>query len=281
MIDFLLFLPSIESGLIFLFPIFSMYISSRVLRVDDLTIEGSFALGGAVTALMLSMGHHPLSAMFVALLATAVAGLCTAFIHIFLSLSVLMSGIIVSTGLFSCNLRLSGANLSLANKTSIFSFLQGIILGDLLLLLFIAVIVGIGLIWFLKTEIGFFIRATGANPAMVIALGKRPSFFLTIGLVLANMLTGLSGSLFVQYVGFFSIWSSVGIMIITLAGLMLAELLGKGLGAHMFFGAVLYQLILLLTFELQCNADWNKLITAVCIIALLLVKQFLLKEKAA
>ncbi len=272
---FALFLPSVESAAILMLPIIGMYLTSRILHIDDLTIEGSFGLAGAVTATLLWQNTSPFVAVIIAILVAGCAGLCTALIHATMRISVLMSSIIVSTGIFSCNLLIAGANLSLAQKTTIFSYGST---HKILLLSNIALCSIFLIRIFLNTNIGFFIRAAGANPSMVAALGKRPICYTIIGIVLANMLTGLAGSLFVQYLGFYSIWSSVGIMITTLAGLMLAELISEKIGVHLFIGALFYQLILLLTFELQCNADWNKLITALCIVALLSIKRFVLEE---
>ena len=277
--EFALLLTSIECGLIFSLPVLGMFLSSRVLKVDDMTLEGSFGLGGALTALLLSQGLSPLVAMPLAMLAAGLAGLATALIHTTLRLQVLMSGIIVTTGLFSINLMLAGANISLASHQTIFKLCCLISDYKLLFLALFALACVMLVRWLLTTQVGFLLQATGHNPRVVQAFAKSPTFFLTLGLVLANMLAGLAGSLLVQYVGFFSIWSSVGTIIITLAGLMLAEMLSTGVNAALIIGAIMYQLVIALTFELQLNPNWNKLITALFIIALLASKKLLAERK--
>lgn len=279
--ELIIFLTSIECGLLFTLPILAMFISSRILKVDDLTIEGSFGLGGALTAAAIIHGWHPTVAMVLAMAACGIAGAATALIHTRLNLSVLMSGIIVTTALFSVNLKLAGANLSLAMQRTIFAICSGFTSHKVVPLLVITLSCIAGLAWFLTTRLGFFMRATGQNPHMVRTLGQSPTSFITFGLIMANVITGLAGALSVQYVGFFSIWSNVGIMIVTLAGLMLAELISKGIGLGLLCGAIAYQLLLLLTFELQLDPDWNKCITALCIIGLLAAKKLIISKEVS
>ncbi|MBX9830984.1 hypothetical protein K2X40_03425 [Candidatus Babeliales bacterium] len=273
-----LLLTSVECGLIFSLPVLGMFLSSRVLKVDDMTLEGSFGLGGALTALLLSNGVSPLVAMPLAMLAAGIAGLMTALLHTQLRLQVLMSGIIVTTALFSVNLLLAGANISLAAHQTIFKLCAFITDYKLLLLTLFALCCVLIIRWLLTTQVGFLLQATGHNPRVVQAFAKSPAVFLTVGLVLANMLTGLAGSLLVQYVGFFSIWSSVGTIIVTLAGLMLADMLSTRVNAALIAGAIMYQLVIALTFELQLNPNWNKLITALFIVALLTGKKMMTEK---
>jgi putative ABC transport system permease protein len=127
--------------------------------------------------------------------------------------------------------------------------------------------------WLLKTECGFLFRAVGDNQQMLINLGKNPHHYTIATLMLSNALTALSGALFVQYVGYFSIWASVGILIIALAGLILSENFGRGFGINMLIGAIIYQAIIAATFEFNVDPEWNKLITALLIICMIALKQ--------
>lgn len=256
-----------ERGLIFSVAIIGMFLTSRILKRDDLTIEGSFGLGGALTALLLVNGIHPLLGIVISLCAGACAGLITALLHTKLSFNHLISGIIVSTALFSINLKLAGTNIPLGRVKTIFSMLPPAWLW-LVLLPIVLCIVG-SCTWFLQTETGFLLRASGTNGSFVTTLAKSPKRFIMLGFMLANACNALAGSLFVQYVGFFSIWSNVGILIIVLAGLILADIIPSKWLLNIIAGSVLYQAIITTTFELQIDQDWNKLITALLIISMM------------
>ena len=127
--------------------------------------------------------------------------------------------------------------------------------------------------WFLHTECGFLFKAVGDNPQMLTNLGKNADTYTIAALMLANGITAFAGALFVQYVGYFSIWSSVGILIIALAGLILSETLNKSFGFNLLIGAILYQAIIAATFEFNVDPEWNKLITALLIIFMIAIKK--------
>ena len=123
------------------------------------------------------------------------------------------------------------------------------------------------------------LHAVGQNPQMLINLNKNPDHYLITALVMSNMLTAIAGALFVQYTGYFSIWANVGILIISLIGLMLAQLISKKFSLALVFGAIMYQTIIMLTYELQIDQDWNKLINALLIIALMMFNQVKTKKR--
>ncbi len=273
----ILFTSILERGLIFSIAIIGMFLSSRVLKFDDLTIEGSFGLGGALTATLLIHKIHPLPSMLIAMLAGGITGLITAALHTKLKLNNLMSGIIVTTALFSISLKVAGANITVSDLT-LFHLISEWPFGSLAILSIISMTMLLTIKWLLHTELGFMLQATGANQQMVLTLGKHPHMFITIGLILANMLNALAGSLFVQYVGFFSIWNNVGVLIIAFAGLIIAESLSKKLGINILIAGLLYQAIIATTFELQLDQDWNKMITALLILGLIIWKQKLIKS---
>jgi len=263
----------IERGLIFSLSVMAIYITSRIIHFDDLSVEGSFGLGGALMALLLTHNIPWFVALAIVTLAGASAGLMTGLLHTKLKLNNLISGIVVTTALFSINLKIAGSNMVVGNKTTLFDLIPQT--SNLKIIILIPVICSIALIlrWFLKTECGFLFKAVGDNPQMLTNLGKNPHTYVIAALMLANGVTALAGGLFVQYVGYFSIWSSVGILIIALAGLILSESLAKHFGFNLIMGAILYQAIIAATFELNVDPEWNKLITALLIILLIALKK--------
>ncbi len=264
--------PLVEQGLIFSFIITALYLTSRVIKFDDLSIEGSFGIGGALTAWCLAYGLHWSIALAVAALGGACTGLVTGLLNTRLKLNNLISGIVTTTGLFSINLKVAGAYTALGNKSTIFSMVPSAHYAVLIPLTG-ALIVGIK--WLLATEIGFLFSAVGDNPHMLTNLGKSAPLYKIVVLMLANALTGLGASLFVQHFGYFSLWANVGILIIGLAGLMLAEIFSREFGFALLIGGLLYQAIITLTFECDIDQSWNKLITALLIVALIGIKTFI------
>lgn len=263
----------IERGLIFSITVMAIYLTSRLIRFDDLSIEGSFGLGGALMAVLLTKNIHWLPAFAFVIIGGALAGLITGLLHTKLKLNNLISGIVVTTGLFSINLKIAGSNMIISNKRTLFDLLPGITTMKIILL--IPVICGVLMVikWFLRSEYGYLFHAVGDNPQMLTNLGKNADTYIIAALMLANALTALGGALFVQYVGYFSIWSSVGILIIGLAGLILSETMGHYFSFNLLIGAILYQAIIAVTFEFNLDPEWNKLITATLIVLMIILKK--------
>lgn len=270
----------IERGLIFGIIVAGVYLASRLIKFDNLAVEGAFGLGGGLTALLISQSIHPIVATIAAAAIGALSGIATGLLNTKLKLNNLISGIVVTAGAFSITLKIAGSNLTLVSQKTLFTLmpltLQSV--APLIVLLVLCTTVFCSIAWFLKTEIGFLLHAVGDNPQMLTNIGKSVHFYIIMGLVLSNTLAALSGSLFVQYAGYFSIWSSVGILIIGLAGMMLAQTIGTGFGAALLLGSIIYQAIIALTFELQLDQDWNRLITALLIVGMILFKEALQKK---
>lgn len=266
----------VERGLIYSLVVLGVYITSRIIKFDDLTVEGSFGLGGALGVAGLLWGLHPALTMFIVLCAGACAGLITGLLHTTLRINNLISGIVVTTGLFSINLKIAGANATIIGQQTIFDMVPASlsIYKFLPVLILVAMVAIYGVRIFLNTEIGYLIRAVGDNPQMLTNLGKNIHHYKITALVLGNMLTACAGALFTHYVGYFSIWASVGILVSALAGLILAELIGPGIGISLALGSIMYQAIITTTFELELAQEWNKLVTAVLIVALLAIKSY-------
>jgi len=264
----------IERGLIYAIVVIGIYLTSRVIKFDDLTVEGSFGIGGAMMAFLLIRGINPWLSLIGALIAGALSGVATALLHTKLKLNNLISGIVVTTALFSITLKLGGANQTLTGMKSVFDLaLPAASLKFLCILLPLCLVTLYTTRWLLQTQIGFMLKALGDSPQMIANIGKRADRYTILALALSNMLTALAGALFVQYVGYFSIWAGVGTLIIALAGLMLAEVFDQHLGVALIIGAILYQIVIAATFEFQLDPELNKLVTALLIIGLLLLKK--------
>lgn len=264
--------PLVEQGLIFTWIITALFLTSRVIKFDDLTIEGSFGLGGALTVWAITHGMHWSIALIAAAVGGACAGLCTGLLSSRLKLNNLISGIVTTTGLFSITLKVGGAYTALGGHKTLFSGMPSV---HYLILVPLTIAMVFVIRWLLTTEVGFLFTAVGDNPRILAHLGKSASFHRIVVLMLANALTGCGASLFVQHFGYFSLWANVGILIIGLAGLMLAETFSKGAGLSLVLGGLLYQAIIMLTFEFDIDQSWNKLITAILIVLLIIIKKSL------
>lgn len=263
----------IERGLIFSVCVMSIYLTSRIIKFDDLSVEGSFGLGGALTALLLTRGIPSIITLPLVVIAGALAGLATALLHTQLKLNNLISGIVVTTALFSINLKIAGSNMMLSGISTLFDIIPTTNSLKIIVLLPLICAILLTIKWFLNTECGFLFTAVGDNPQMLTNLGKNPQLYIIGALMLSNALTAFAGALFVNYVGYFSIWASVGILIIALAGLILSEIIGYGFGINLLVGAILYQAIIAATFEFNVDPEWNKLITALLIILMIACKR--------
>lgn len=268
-----LFISVLMQGLIYSFVVMGVYLSSRIIKFDDLTTEGSFGFGGAITALIILLGFSPWIALAAAMLGGSLAGITTGALHTKLKMNNLISGLVVTTALFSICLKLAGSNASLPAANSIFPvstgeypYLAATLLGSLVLMAFFLVR------RFLSSEVGLLLKAVGGNPQMVLSLGKSVAGYKTAGLALANGLTAMAGALFVQWNGYFSITGSVGTLVIGLASLILAEMIRPKFSLGLILGAILYQAIFAVTIELELEPMWNNLIKAVLIVLLIQIK---------
>lgn len=211
----------IIQGFIFSLVAMAVYTTSRVIRKDDLSVEGSFSLGGSLTALMLEHSTSSCFTLAACLLIGALAGLCTGLLYSRLKMNHLMAGLTTTTACFSISLGLGSANKVVDSKHTIFEsvhFINGPV-ADVGITAVIAVAVLLLIHSLLKSEIGLLLRATGENPWFVQSLGKSSGFYYCLGFCIANALVSLAGSLFVQWSLFFSITGSVGTLVTGLASL--------------------------------------------------------------
>ncbi|HNX27807.1 MAG TPA: ABC transporter permease [Syntrophomonadaceae bacterium] len=282
----LVMLGSIELGMLYAIMALGVFISFRTLNMPDLTVDGSFVLGAAVSAVMCT-GGHPQAALWTAFLAGCIAGSATALLHTKLKIQPLLAGILVMLGLWSINLRVMGgkANIPLINKTTVFNLLDGTAVETYATIIIPAVIIIILMLllyYFLKTELGLVIRATGDNEQMVRALGVNTDWTILIGLAVANGLVALSGALVAQYQSFTDITMGTGMVIIGLASVIIGEVIFgiKSLMRRLIavvLGAMLYRLVIATAYELGMPTNDFKLVSAI-IVALALAMP-IIKER--
>lgn len=262
-----LLLNIIEQGLIYSLVVMSVFLTSRVIRFDDLTVEGSFGLGGALTSLVFSLGLSPYLCIPIAFVGGMCCGLVTGLLHTHFKLNNLISGLVVTTGLFSIALCVAGSNVVLSEDGNLFSTLPAFPL-----LAGIVLCVWAFIFLLLRSEIGLLLRTIGCNPQMITNLGRSVANYKILALMISNSLTAIAGALFVQWCGFFSITSNVGTLIIGLAGLILGEAIYSGCLGSLICGAILYQALFAFTIEMHMSPIWNNLIKAGLIVVLIQLK---------
>lgn len=265
---------SLELGVIYAIMALGVFISFRTLNIPDLTVDGSFTLGAAVSAVMVSISQ-PFSGLALAFLAGCIAGTLTALLTTKLKIQPLLSGILMMLALYSINLKVMGGkpNIPLLNKPLMFSFLQGLAsmkYAKLLFLVLILVLIVILLYFFLKTKSGFVLRATGDNEQMVRALGVNTDVTILIGLALSNGLVALSGAIIAQYQLFADVSMGIGMVIIGLASVIIGEVLFgvKTLMRRLIavvLGAIVYRLVITIALWLGMPPTDLKLVSAVIV----------------
>ena len=273
MISTAVIMSALELGFVYALVALALFLSFRILNIADMTTDGAFTLGCAVSATMAVAGH-PLLAFPAAMLAGACAGSITALLQTKLRIPSILAGIITNTGLYTVNLAVMGfsSNVNLLKTPTLFSLLKPY-LGTVYKLVPAAVLTlcaGTLLVLFLKTRLGLSIRATGDNPDMVRASSINTGFTITVGLCLSNSLTALSGAILAQYQKTADINLGTGMVIIGLASLIIGETLMpkgklwlKALGA--ILGSILYRFIIAIALRLDLPSECMKLISAVIV----------------
>lgn len=273
MLSFAAILSALELGTIYALVALALLLSFRVLNIADMTTDGSFTLGCAVSA-VLAVAGHPWLALPAAMAAGAAAGLVTAFLQTRFRIPSILAGIITNTGLYTANLAVMGfsANVNLMRAETIFTPAKAL-LGSMYRLLpaMALTLAAAGLLTlFLKTRLGLSIRATGDNPEMVRASSVNPTMPIAVGLAVANALTALSGAVLAQYQKTADINLGTGMVIIGLASLIIGQTLipGRGIGKAALgavLGSVVYRLLIALALRLDLPSECLKLISAVIV----------------
>ncbi len=266
---------ALELGFIYALVAMALFLSFRVLNIADMTTDGAFVLGCAVSATVAVAGH-PILALPAAMLAGAAAGCVTALLQTRLAVPSILAGIITNTGLYTVNLAIMGfsSNVPMLKTTTIFTMLRDL-LGDsipykLLLCALVTVVVCGLLILFLGTRLGLSIRATGDNPDMVRASSINTAFTTTVGLCVSNSMTALSGAVLAQYQKSADINLGTGMVVIGLASLIIGESLfvrggmwAKAVAA--VIGSVIYRFIIAIALRANVPSECLKLISAVIV----------------
>ena len=273
MISSAVILSALELGCIYALVALALYLSYRTLNIADMTTDGAFTLGCAVSA-TLAVAGHPILAIPAAMIAGALAGFVTAFLQTKMKIPSILAGIITNTGLYTVNLAVMGfsSNVNMLKSATVFTMVKPL-LGSLYRLIpgaLIAAGAALLLIAFLRTRLGLSIRATGDNPDMVRASSINTAFTVTVGLCVANALTALSGAVLAQYQRTADINLGTGMVIIGLASLIIGDTLTpkgrvhtKILGA--LAGSVIYRFIIAIALRLDLPSECLKLISAVIV----------------
>ena len=273
MISTALIFSALELGCIYALVALALFLSYKTLNIADMTTDGAFTLGCAVSATVAVAGH-PFLAIPLAMVAGTAAGFITAFLQTKMRIPSILAGIITNTGLYTVNLAVMGfsSNVSMLKAPTVFTVLKPF-LGAYYRLLpaaALAVLTAGLLVLFLKTRLGLSIRATGDNPDMVRASSINTAFTITVGLCMANALTALSGALLAQYQKTADINLGTGMVIIGLASLIIGETLTRkgSIGKKAFgavLGSILYRFIIAIALRLDLPSECLKLISAVIV----------------
>jgi putative ABC transport system permease protein len=274
---------SVYEGLVYAFVALGVYITFRVLAFPDLTVDGSFPLGGAVAAVLIINGANPWLATIAALGAGCCAGLVTSLLNTKLRINALLAGILMMVALYSVNLLvMSRSNIPLLREVTVFdniSDLLGMRAGVTLSIIFCGVVLAVflaGLNWFLRTEIGLALRATGDNEQMVRGLGASTDMTTIMGVSLSNGLVALAGALVAQNQGFTDVGMGIGMIVMGLASVIIGEGLFRPRGVAMVLLAVVggtfaYRLFLGIALRAGLPPSNLKLITAALVVIALAI----------
>lgn len=265
---------AVSQGVLWGLMTLGVYITFKILDFADMTVDGSFALGGAVSAVMIVKGVNPWLALLPATLAGMIAGGVTGILHTKVKIPGILAGILTMIALYSINIRIMGqANTSLLGEATVITILGGILnISTNTLALVIGIIVSIGIIvalyWFFGTEIGCALRATGNNEYMVRALGSNTDTMKIIGLMLSDGLVALSGAFVAQSQGYADVGMGQGTIVIGLASIIIGEVV---FGNRFNFayklsavvgGSIIYRVIIAVVLQLGMKSTDLKLLTA-------------------
>jgi putative ABC transport system permease protein len=301
-----LLIGSITIGLILALLALGIFISFRIFEFPDITAEGSFTFGAAITASLIVAGANPIVATLMAFVGGLLAGSATGLIHTRFKINPLLSGILVMTALYSVNLHVMGkSNVPLLSQKTLFTWFEDFsirvsgkeaavnLIGwsvptrDLWTLLFCLLIIiafSLLLLWFFRTNIGTAMRATGDNDQMIRALGVNTKRMIIFGVAISNGLIALAGSMLAQFQGFADVQMGIGMMVWGLASVIIGEALisDNSLGlviAGAVIGAVLFRLLVAIALRWGMNPNDLKLITAAFVFLALVLPGFMKKTK--
>lgn len=280
-----LILSVLEQGMIYAIMGLGVYITYKILDFPDLTVDGSFPLGAAIAAAMISRNMNPLLAVLVSCAAGAVVGLLTGLIHVKLKVRDLLSGIIMMTALYTIHIRVAGrANLPIYNNQTIFDndLVNGIFTGPLaqfktvIIILVVTLIAKYLLDWYLSTKSGFMLRAVGDNETIVTSSGVDEGKVKIIGLAISNALVTLGGCIYAQQQRFYDASMGPGTVVIGLASVIIGTSLFRKVTlirvtSSVVIGSILYKACVAIAIKLGMPSTDLKLITAVLFLIILVI----------
>jgi putative tryptophan/tyrosine transport system permease protein len=258
----------LEQGLLFSLVAIAVYITYKILDFPDMSVDGTFPMGAAISAALLVQGINPWISIIAAAIGGGIAGGITGFLHVKFKIDNLMAGILMMIGLYSINLRIMGkANVPLFNVPNLFKSP----VAPIIIIIVMLVIVKILFDLYMKTKSGFLLMAVGDNEQVVSSLGVNKDLVKILGLVISNALAALAGALTAQYQGFSDVGMGTGTVVMGLA----AVIIGSSLFARVSFikattlsilGAIIYKGAIALVLKLGLNANDLKLMTAIIVV---------------
>ncbi|MGN0334107.1 MAG: ABC transporter permease [Lachnospiraceae bacterium] len=274
-----------EQGFIYGIAALGIYITYQILDFPDLTVDGSFPMGAAVSAVLVAGGVNPYSALLASFGAGVLAGICTGLIHVKLKVRDLLSGIIMMTGLYSVNLRIAGkANVTLFKQETVFenAFLDGLFpeplrgIRTMLVALVFALVMKILLDIYLKTKSGYLLRAAGDNETLVTSLAIDQGMVKILGLAIANGFVALSGGIIAQQQRYFDVSMGTGTMVTGLASVIIGTKLLKNVSffkstTAVLFGSIAYKACVACAIAFGLEARDNKLVMAATFLIILVL----------
>lgn len=271
----------LEQASLFALVAMGVYITYKILDFPDLSVDGTYPLGACITATLLVNGVNPILATLGAMIGGGLAGFVTAFLHVKLKISNLMSGILVMIGLYSVNLLIMGkSNTSLLNIETVFSGKTK----KIIIVLIILVLFKLLLDFFMKTKLGFLLSAVGDNEQVVTSLGVNKGNIKILGLMLSNGLVGLAGGLTAQYSGFADVGMGTGIVVKGLACVIIGVSIFSSIRVmknttQAIIGTIIYYSAITIALRFNLNPNLLNLLTAIVIIIALSVQNGIFKIK--
>lgn len=277
-----LIIDAIEEGLLFSIVSMGVYITYKILDFPDLSVDGTYPLGAAITAILLINGVNPWLAIIISAVGGAIAGGITAFLHVKLKISNLMSGILVMIALYSVNLRIMGrSNTQLFSTNTIFKNAN---LKSIFIIIIMVVICKIIIDTFLKTKRGFLLIAVGDNEQVVSSLGINKNGVKVLGLMISNGLVGMAGAIQAQKYGYADVTMGQGIVVMGLATVVIGITIFCKLSLFKcttlsILGAIIYKVAIAIALKVNFNPNDLKLITAIIVIIALASNNGIFKFK--
>lgn len=275
---------ALELGILYGVMALGVYLTFRVLNFADLTVDGSFTTGGGTAAVLIVAGWNPFAATAMGFVVGFAAGIITGLLHTKGGIDGLLAGILTQIGLWSINLRImGGANLPLLRQDTVFTPLRDAKImgtwGGVALLAAVVIALAFIVYWFLTTDLGLAIRATGDNDPMITSFGVNTDNTKILALALSNGLVGTAGALVAQYQGFADISMGIGLIVVGLASVIVGQaVIGQSRLLQAILavvvGAVLYRLIIFAALQVGLNPNDMKLVSAVLVVLALLLPKF-------